>query len=84
MDGGGHYGNCRSSCPGGPSVKSKGVKSVADIEPDEDGNYLVGDMFMQPEQFQEKFGKGGTPLSGIAGDRYRWDNGGNQRNNKSS
>ena len=48
-----------------------------DIEPDENGIYHIGDMLLQPDQFQERFGEGGAPLSGIDGDKYRWPNGGN-------
>ena len=65
MDGGSHYGDCDSSCPGG-------------VGPDADGFYYVDDFILTEDQYQARYGNGSQSLSGIAGDRYRWPNGGNQ------
>ena len=47
-------------------------------ERDEDGNYVIGDMILNPEQFNYAYGKaddGEVVQSGINGERYRWPGG---------
>jgi len=52
------------------------AKTLADAEPDTDGNYYLDDMILKPEQYQEKFRKGNRrKRSGIADSEYRWPNG---------
>merc|ERR1712217_422 len=62
VDGGSHYGNCDSSCPGG-------------IGPDADGLYYIDDLVMTEEQYQARYGDGSQALSGIRGSQYRWPDG---------
>ena len=45
---------------------------------DEDGNFVVGDMILSPEQYDFEYGTGGDgdgPIdSGIRGNQFRWNN----------
>ena len=65
VEGGSHYGNCDSSCPGG-------------VGPDPDGYYYIDDQIMDADQYEARYGDGGSALSGVADTRYRWPNGGNE------
>ena len=42
---------------------------------DEEGNFVVGDMVLSPEQFDYEFGDDPSVNSGIAGERFRWPGG---------
>ena len=50
------------------------------IEPDSDGNYHVGDMILNPGQYQRAFGDPSSQIpildSGIDDERFRWKDGG--------
>lgn len=49
-------------------------KADSDIPKDEDGNYVIGDMTLSPEQYKADY-LGEDFRSGISGERYRWPNG---------
>ena len=44
------------------------------IEPDANGFYLIGDMYLNKAQYQKAYGN--VASSGINGINFRWENGG--------
>ena len=62
------------------AFEPKHFKVQENIEPDSDGNYHVGDMILNPGQYQRVFGDPSTQIpvldSGISDERFRWKDGG--------
>ncbi|TRY73693.1 hypothetical protein TCAL_15754 [Tigriopus californicus] len=56
------------------SAGANPAQQESDIPRDEDGNYIVGDMILSPEQYKADF-LGEDLRSGIRGDKYRWPGG---------
>ena len=50
------------------------IQPVLSIEPDENGNYHIGDMILDSNQYREAYGgfQNGAHFSGISGDWKRW------------
>eukprot|EP00095_Tigriopus_kingsejongensis_P012114 maker-scaffold97_size377342-snap-gene-1.15 protein:Tk12114 transcript:maker-scaffold97_size377342-snap-gene-1.15-mRNA-1 annotation:"zinc metalloproteinase nas-8-like" len=55
------------------SIEEDGIANE-ELEPDENGNYVIGDMVLTADQYSADF-LGLEEFSGIRGDNYRWPNG---------
>ena len=77
INGNGYYGDClRESCPSEEEYDFQ--NNAIDIQPDEDGNYVLDDMILSPEEYHSEYGDPSlVQSSGLRGERSRWKNGGN-------
>ena len=79
INGNGYYGDClRESCPREEEYDFH--NNPIDIQPDEDGNYVLDDMILSPEEYHSAYGDASlVQSSGLRSERSRWKNGGMQQ-----